>query len=479
MISSDQSPKVGLTHWMQQVLTQADSAAEGFESGAVHDLRTALRRCRSIADGAMVFDPDPAWKKMRRAGKQLFQSLGALRDTHVLTDWLGKLAPDGDQTAQSLSRYLQLQEQELRGVAARALQQFDRIRWNRWAAELPSHLGRIPLDSGLFGHLALERWNEASALHRRALRNRSNVAFHDLRIGIKRLRYTIENFLPALHEFWGADLKEVQDALGDVHDLDVLWATALRVNAFPDLTSRDAWRVRIQVCRQACLARYRHKMVGNSQWKSWRGALPKDEQLRDLGLQRLELWASFLDPNLRHACHVRRLSMQIFDGTSGALSPRQCETSRFVLQAAALLHDVGRAKTNKGHHKESARLIRKLRVPLGWSAEEIGLAALVARYHRGALPGATQKRFSAAPRPKQFVVQFLSGILRLACAFDTERNEQIRKLDVECTESVLKVWAQGYGAGSPMAEHLARARYLLEVAYNRPVFISPAEVTVA
>jgi hypothetical protein len=30
-----------------------------------------------------------------------------------------------------------------------------------------------------------------------------------------------------------------------------------------------------------------------------------------------------------------------------------------------------------------------------------------------------------------------------------------------------------------MAEHLARARYLLEVAYNRPVFISPAEVTVA
>src|SRR5215831_18684611 len=76
MISSEQFPKVGLTHWMQQVLTQADRAAERFESGAVHDLRTALRRCRSIADGAMVFDPNPAWKKMKKAGKQLFQSLG-------------------------------------------------------------------------------------------------------------------------------------------------------------------------------------------------------------------------------------------------------------------------------------------------------------------------------------------------------------------------------------------------------------------
>ena len=464
---------------MQQVLTQADRAAGSLESGAVHDLRTALRRCRSIADGAMVFDPDPAWKKMRKAGKQLFQSLGALRDTQVLAEWLEKLAPDGDQSAQDLSRYLRLREQEFREVAARALEQFDRIRWSRWASELPSHLGRIPLDSRLFAQLALESWHDASGLHRRALRNRSNIAFHDLRIGVKRLRYTIENFLPALHEFWGADLKEVQDALGDVHDLDVLWATAVRANAFSDLASRDAWRVRIQLCRQECLARYRHKMVGSSQWETWRSALPKNEQLRDLGLQRLELWASFLDPNIRHACHVRRLSMQIFDGTSDALSPRQRETSRFVLQAAALMHDVGRAKTSKGHHKESARLIRKLRVPLGWSAEEIRLAALVARYHRGALPGATQKRFTPLSRSQRYLVQFLSGILRLACAFDTEHNEQILKLDIECTDSVLKVWAQGYGTESPMAEHLASARYLLEVAYNRPVFISPAEASVA
>ena len=56
---------------------------------------------------------------------------------------------------------------------------------------------RIRQGSALFKHLALERWTEARELHNRALRNRSQVAFHSLRIGIKRFRYIVENFLPS------------------------------------------------------------------------------------------------------------------------------------------------------------------------------------------------------------------------------------------------------------------------------------------
>ena len=55
---------------------------------------------------------------------------------------------------------------------------------------------RIRLGSALFKHLALERWTAARELHSRALHNRSQVAFHSLRIGIKRFRYIVENFLP-------------------------------------------------------------------------------------------------------------------------------------------------------------------------------------------------------------------------------------------------------------------------------------------
>jgi CHAD domain-containing protein len=473
--SAVQTKRIGLGHWMQQVREQAERAADGFRSEPVHDLRTSLRRCRSIADGLMVFDANPAWRKMRKAGKQLFQSLGVLRDTHVLREWIEKLSPEPDPAAANFTKSLDSREQELRLAAAIALQQFDRSKWTTWSQQLPARAERIPLDSSFYAHLALERWHQAHALHQRALRNRTNVAFHDLRIGIKRFRYTIENFLPSLYEFWSADLKEVQDALGDVHDLDVLWATALTINAFPEPESRKCWRDRILEKRHQCLAKYRAKMVGkDSLWSVWRAALPKPEQARALASQRLEIWASSLDPDVAHSKHVARLAVQIFDGLSQNIERNKRDRYRGILQAAALMHNVGLSKQQEGHHKRSARLIRSIKPPLGWSSDELRLASLVARYHRGALPSDTQKCFSTLCKSKQWLVQFLGGVLRLACACDSQHDTQIRRVDVELSDPVLRIRAEGYREVSSHAEHLAAARHLLEIAYRRPVFISSA-----
>ena len=467
---------MGLSYWMREVLDQAEKAADGFKADPVHDLRTALRRCRSIADGLMVFDSNPAWKKMKKAGKQLFQSLGDLRDTHVLKEWVAKLSPQDDPTGRVLTEFLDRREQELQQQASTALQEFDRNKWTSWAHQLPSRASRISLDSPIFAHLALERWQQARALHRRALRNRTNVAFHDLRIGIKRFRYTVENFLPSLHNRWSNDLKELQDALGDVHDLDVLWHTTLTIKAFPDPAAHLAWRERVQRQREERLQQYRRKMLGSeSLWKVWRTELPKAEQLRAIGDQRLEIWASFLDPNVRHSRHVAHLALQLFDGLADRLPPRKRESSRWILRAAAVMHDVGYAKSNHGHHKASARMIRKLVPPLGWTADEIRTVALVARYHRGALPNEEQKRFFALAESKRWIVQFLGGILRLACACDNQQDAQIRRVNVESSAPVLTVRAEGYAEATPLAEHLAAARYLLELASHQPVFVLPAE----
>jgi len=471
-----QQKRIGLAYWMQQVLPQVEKVAEGFGPDPVHDLRTALRRCRSLADGLMVFDSDPAWKKMKRAGNQLFQSLGDLRDTHVLRDWVERLAPEGDAAARVLKDFLGIREQELQSLAAAALTEFDRSKWNNWSHELPSHAARIPLGSPVFMHLALERWHQARELHRRALRNRTKVAFHDLRVGIKRFRYTVENFLPSLHQFWCEDLKEIQDALGDVHDLDVLWHTALTIKVFPDSVSQVCWRARVENERQKCLDKYREKMVGSaSLWKVWRAALPKAEQLRLIALQRLEIWASFLDPNVRHSRHVAELALQLFDGLPDGTPNGKRETCRYILQAAALMHDVGYARASRGHHKASARLIRKLNPPLGWTADEIRTASLIARYHRGALPSESQKSFAALPPSKRSLVQFLGGILRFACACDQQQDSQIRRVEVESFTPVLRVRAEGYSEATSLAEHLASARYLLELASHQPVFILSTE----
>jgi CHAD domain-containing protein len=74
----------GLRHWMLQVLEEYEHVSANFGPDPVHDLRVALRRCRSLADGLMALDPDPDWKAMKKAGKRLFQRLGALRDVHVM-----------------------------------------------------------------------------------------------------------------------------------------------------------------------------------------------------------------------------------------------------------------------------------------------------------------------------------------------------------------------------------------------------------
>ena len=462
---------------MYEVLVRSNEAAKDFSSGPVHDLRTALRRCRSLAEGIRVFDPDSGWKKMRRAGKELFSSLGALRDTHVIAEWVDKLAVPGDPTGEVLLNFLQEQETQAKKSAADALERFDHEQWESWAEKLPSRANRVAVDSPVFAHLALERWSDAHNLHKRAMRNRTNCSFHDLRIGIKRFRYTVENFLPSLHARWGDDLKELQDSLGDVHDLDVLWETAVRIKAFPEGVARAQWRSRLVEERNSRLNVYRTKMVGkDSLWMKWRMELPGSGDLRHLALRRLEIWASFLDSDFDHARHVAHLALQLFDRLAPGVQLKAAahDNYRDALQAAALAHDTGRSRTNKGHHKVSARLIRKLDPPLGLSANELQLIALTARYHRGALPREIQPRYAALSSAKQRLVQFLAGILRLACACDRQHDGRIRRFELESLTPVCTLRAEGYDEADPLAEHLAAARHLLELVCRRPILILPA-----
>src|SRR5579863_3965855 len=271
--------KTGFALWMDRVIIECDRAMVDFASDPVHDLRVALRRCRSLADGFMAIDPCPDWKAMKRAGKTVFQSLGELRDVQVMDEWVGRLSDASDPVNIMMVHYLASRQTELKIQAASVLRGFDRKQWKRWGAMLPRRATKVRPGSVVFKHLALERWTEAYELHRRALRNGSKVALHSLRIGIKRFRYIVENFLPEQHAAWKDDLKEMQDILGEIHDLDVLWATAQQVGVFHEAESRSRWHDKITSERMARIEKYRVKMVGpESLWHIWRVALPSGEQ---------------------------------------------------------------------------------------------------------------------------------------------------------------------------------------------------------
>ena len=67
----------------------------------------------------------------------------------------------------------------------------------------------------------------------------------------------------------------------------------------------------------------------------------------------------------------------------------------------------------------------------------------------------------------------LAAILRLADAFDAERNGAVGRLDVCLRKDFVVVQAQGYSPLDPIAERVAAARHLLEIVYRRPVMVKP------
>jgi len=119
-------PKLGLRAWMERVLVECDRAAVGFEADPVHDLRVALRRCRSLADGLMAMDPDSSWRDMKKAGKKLFQALGDLRDMQVMQEWIEKLGDADDPVTVKLLNHVHAREAAAKQEAFKALDQFDR-----------------------------------------------------------------------------------------------------------------------------------------------------------------------------------------------------------------------------------------------------------------------------------------------------------------------------------------------------------------
>jgi len=528
---------------MLRVLDECENVSADFSADPVHDLRVALRRCRSLADGMMAMDPDPSWKAMKKAGKQLFQRLGALRDVQIMMEWIGKLegevkdsreehppeptsVADGleirtkdapaassesrDPVAQALMHILNGRESDQKNEARQALEEFDQKQWRQWSRSLPHRATRIRPGSALFKHLALERWTTARELHARAMRNRSQVALHTLRIGIKRFRYIVENFLPEEHQAWSDDLKHMQDLLGEVHDLDVLWATANSCHVFPSEASRKTWHVKIIEERTKRVDEYRKKTSGpESLWNVWRAGLPQGKHIQEIASRRMKLWAKALDPDFAHSERVARLSLQLYDGLTAAgllRAPDGTGTAngnashlRSSLNAAALLHDVGKAKGNKGHHKESLELIKKYGTPLGWNDEDLRLAALVARFHAGALPSRSHKALRDLLPEEQRNVIRLSAMLRLANALDSSHEGHVRRLKIEnaaaqsrsrqrakgflqkaptlAKNEALVIAAEGYGAGTSTAQAVAAERHLLETVLRRPVIVRAASAT--
>lgn len=129
-----------------------------------------------------------------------------------------------------------------------------------------------------------------------------------------------------------------------------------------------------------------------------------------------------------HAESVLRLSRQIFDQTRElhGLGSR----ARVLLDAAALLHDIGVTVNNDGHHKHSQYLIEASEI-IGLADEERRIVALLARYHRKAPPSREHEEFAGLRRRERSLVERLAAILRLADALDRQHAGLVQSVEVQ------------------------------------------------
>ena len=130
------------------------------------------------------------------------------------------------------------------------------------------------MGSVVFQRLALMKLNNAVELYHQAKKRQSGIAWHRVRIALKRFRYIVENFLPQHYEAWGRDLKETQDLLGEIHDLDVLRTYIRRHSRELEQQAVALWLERIQSARAERLEKFLAKTNGKeSLWLDWRSGL--------------------------------------------------------------------------------------------------------------------------------------------------------------------------------------------------------------
>jgi exopolyphosphatase/guanosine-5'-triphosphate,3'-diphosphate pyrophosphatase len=175
------------------------------------------------------------------------------------------------------------------------------------------------------------------------------------------------------------------------------------------------------------------------------------------------------EEDLVHAGRSADLALEIFDQTAELHGLD--EGDRDLLEAAGVLHNVGRFVAHAAHHKHSYYVVRNSEHLAGFADHEIELIAQVARYHRKSNPKPKHPEFAALDPHDQHRVRVLAGMLRVAIGLDRTYRRAVEHVTVKVGRKRLTVTAvTDVGADVELELFTARERSaLLAEALDRTI----------
>ena len=134
----------------------------------------------------------------------------------------------------------------------------------------------------------------------------------------------------------------------------------------------------------------------------------------------------FADHNL-HGRRVARLALMLFDATAFPLELP--ESSRELLEYAALLHDIGHAIDHDRHNRHSYYLVKNADL-LGFEPVEIEMIALALRAHRKQSAQLDSPEWQALSAGRRRVARGIAAILRVADSLDRSHRGVVKTVAV-------------------------------------------------
>lgn len=167
--------------------------------------------------------------------------------------------------------------------------------------------------------------------------------------------------------------------------------------------------------------------------------------------------------DLKHAKKVKKFAAKLFEQLKPVHGLGYREL--LMLQAAAILHAVGRYVSTRAYHKHSYYLIANSEI-LGLKQDEIQVVAHVARYQRRSRPKQSHTDYLTLTQEKRIKVNKLAAILRIADALDTSKNQHIKDFESKIIDDDLILKIDSAGDISPQKHAVAEKSDMFEDVYS-------------